>query len=140
MAEEEKKYYIRVHEALVEVPEKVYRAYHQEKRRGYTMNEKDQRNGLTSYDELDTDDLTGQEMIPDRNAISVEDIAIANIMRDKLHRCLALLPEGERKLLEKIYFSGMTERQAAQSLAIPQRTLHDRKVKALCKLRKMMNK
>ncbi len=46
---EEKKYYIRVPNALVEVSEEVYRVYHQEKRRGYTMNEKDQRNGLTSY-------------------------------------------------------------------------------------------
>ncbi len=38
---EEKKYYIRVPEALVEVSEEVYRAYHQEKRRGYTMDDKD---------------------------------------------------------------------------------------------------
>ena len=44
---EEKKYYIRVPEALVEVPEEVYRAYYQEKRRGRTVDEKEQRNGIT---------------------------------------------------------------------------------------------
>ncbi len=135
---ERKKYYIRVPEALVEVSEEVYRAYHQEKRRGYTMNEKDQRNGLTSYDELDTDELTGQEMIPDRDAVSVEDTAIANIMRSKLHRCLALLPEGERTLLEKIYFCNQSEYKVAQTLGIPRMTVHNRKARALCKLKKMM--
>ena len=53
MAEQEK-YYIRVpHGPLVEVTEEVYRAYHQEERRGRTLEEKDQRNGLVSYDGLD---------------------------------------------------------------------------------------
>ena len=45
MAEQEN-YYIRVpHGPLVEVAEEVYRAYHQEERRGRTLEEKDQRNG-----------------------------------------------------------------------------------------------
>ena len=51
----------------------MYRAYHQEERRGRTLEEKDQRNGLVSYDGLDTGELTGQEMIPDRESASVED-------------------------------------------------------------------
>jgi len=96
---EEKKYYIRVPESLVEVSEEVYRAYHQEKRRSYTVSEKDQRNGLTSYDELDTEGLTGEEMIPDREAVSVEDAAIAHIMRDKLRRCLSLLDKSDQELI-----------------------------------------
>ena len=56
---EEKKYYIRVPEALVEVSKDVYLAYHQEERRSRTVTEKDQRKGLAFYDELDTGDLTG---------------------------------------------------------------------------------
>ena len=78
---EHKKYYINVPGALVEVSEGVYFAYYQEKRRGRTLREKDERNGAVSYDGLDTPELTGQEMIPDRDAVSVEDAAIANIPR-----------------------------------------------------------
>ena len=77
---EQKKYYIHVPGALVEVSEDVYFAYYQEKRRGRTLREKDERNGAVSYDGLDTPELSGQEMIPDRDAVSVEDAAIANIL------------------------------------------------------------
>lgn len=115
---EEKKYYIRIPEALVEVTEEVYRAYHQEDRHGRTMEEKDQRNGLASYDELDTVELTGQEMIPDREAVSVEDAAIANIFRDKLRRCLALLSDSDRQLISALYFDGLSERKLSQKTGI----------------------
>ena len=47
-------------------PRVVYFAYYQEQRRGRTLREKDERNGAVSYDGLDTPELTGQEMIPDR--------------------------------------------------------------------------
>ena len=98
MAEQEK-YYIRVpHGPLVEVTEEVYRAYHQEERRGRTLEEKDQRNGLVSYDGLDTGELTGQEMIPDRESVSVEDAALGKVMLGRLRRCLALLEEPDREI------------------------------------------
>ena len=57
---EHKKYYINVPGALVEVSEGVYFAYYQEKRRGRTLREKDERNGAVSYDGLDPPELTGQ--------------------------------------------------------------------------------
>ena len=73
MAEQEN-YYIRVpHGPLVEVAEEVYRAYHQEERRGRTLEEKDQRNGLVSYDGLDTGELTGQD-INEQSIISLASI------------------------------------------------------------------
>lgn len=65
---EHKKYHNHVPGALVEASEGVYFAYYQEKRRGRTLREKDERNGAVSYDGLDTPELSGQEMIPDRNA------------------------------------------------------------------------
>ncbi len=68
---EEKKFYIRVPEALVEVPKEVYTAYYQEKRHGRTVDEKEQRNGTTSYDELDTEELTGEEMIPEGDSLAM---------------------------------------------------------------------
>ena len=137
---EEKKYYIRVPETLVEVTEEVYRAYHQEDRHGRTMEEKDQRNGLASYDELDTVELTGREMIPDREATGVEDAAIANLLRDKLHHCLALLPDSDRQLISALYFDGLSERKLSEKTGVHHMTIHSRKAAILRTLKKMMEK
>ena len=135
---EHKKYYINVPGALVEVSEGVYFAYYQEKRRGRTLREKDERNGAVSYDGLDTPELTGQEMIPDRDAVSVEDAAIASILCDKLHRCLSLLDEPDRQLIQDLYFEGLSERKYAKRVAIPQQTISDRKRRILARLKKLL--
>ena len=135
---EHKKYYIHVPGALVEVSEGVYFAYYQEKRRGRTLKEKDERNGAVSYDGLDTPELTGQEMIPDRDAVSVEDAAIANILRGELHRCLALLDEPDRLLIQALYFEGLSEREYSKKTGMHHMTIHSRKVAILRALKKMI--
>ena len=135
---EQKKYYIHVPGALVEVSEDIYFAYYQEKRRGRTLREKDERNGAISYDGLDTPELSGQEMIPDRDAVSVEDAAIANILRGELRRCLALLDEPDRQLIHALYFEGLSEREYAKRVVVPQRTINDRRHRALRKLKKLL--
>lgn len=135
---EHKKYYIHVPGALVEVSEGVYFAYYQEMRRGRTLREKDERNGAVSYDGLDTPELTGQEMIPDRDAVSVEDAAIANILRDRLYRCLATLDESDQQLIHALYFEGLSERKYAKRVGIPQRTINDRRRRALRKLKELL--
>ena len=135
---EQKKYYIHVPGALVEVSEDIYFAYYQEKRRGRTLREKDERNGAISYDGLDTPELSGQEMIPDRDAVSVEDAAIANILRGELRRCLALLDEPDRQLIHALYFEGLSEREYAKRVGVPQRTINYRRHRALRKLKKLL--
>ncbi|MCX4372198.1 MAG: sigma-70 family RNA polymerase sigma factor [Dysosmobacter sp.] len=138
MAEKEK-YYIRIpKKPLIEVTEEVYRAYYQEDRYSRTIVEKDQRNGLASYDELDTVELSGQEMIPDRTAASVEDAAIFCIMRSKLRRCLSLLEESDRELILALYFEGMSERAYSAEAGLHHMTVHNRKVRLLRQLKKMM--
>ncbi len=132
--------YIRIRGKLVEVTEDVYLSYYRQDRRARFSQEKHQKQGVVSFHDLDTDEMNGEDAIPDLNAPSVEETAIANVMAEQLHRCLALLPEGERTLLEKIYFLGMTERQAAQALGVPNMTVHNRKVQILRKLKKMMAK
>ena len=135
---EQKKYYIHVPGALVEVSEDIYFAYYQEKRRGRTLREKDERNGAISYDGLDTPERSGQERIPDRDAVSVEDAAIANILRGELRRCLALLDEPDRQLIHALYFEGLSEREYAKRVGVPQRTINDRRHRALRKLKKLL--
>ena len=135
---EHKQYYIHIPGSLVEVSESVYFAYYQEKRRNRTLEEKDERNGTVSYDGLDTPELSGQEMIPDRDAVSVEDPAIATILRDELHRWLALLDKPDRQLIQALYFEGLSERKYAKRVGIPQQTISDRKRRVLSRLKKFL--
>ncbi len=132
--------YIKIRGKLVAVTEEIYYTYYHMGRQRRTQAEKDGRRQVASYDALDTEDSLGIDLLVDRDSPSVEELAIANVMAEKLRRCLALLPEGERALLDKIYFSGQSEYAVAQTLGIPRMTVHNRKVKALCKLKKMMVK
>lgn len=134
------KYCIRIHNTLVPVTQEIYQAYYGGKRQEKTLIEKDERNGVVSYDAMDTAGIVGEDMIPDPTNFSVEDYVVASIMREKLHRCLALLSEKERTLMEALYFEGLSERQLSERTNTPQRTVHDRKVKTLHKLKKMMDK
>lgn len=111
---EKKTYIVRVQGTVVEVTEEVYRAYHSIERHLLTVDEKDARNGKVLYSDLDTDELLGEDMIPDRNSVGVEDAAIAHILYDQLHRALNLLSPTEQKLIHEIYFQGLSERQIAK--------------------------
>ncbi len=83
---EERKYRIRVDGILVDVSKEVYRAYYSIERHTRTLDEKDIRNGKVLYSDLDTDELLGEDMIPDMTSERVEDSAIYSILREKLHQ------------------------------------------------------
>lgn len=130
--------YIKIRGELVEVTEDIYYVYHHMGRKPRTQAEKESRHLVASYDALDTEECLGVDLLVDNNSPSVEEMAITNVMIEKLHRSLALLPESERSLLEQIYFCGLTEREIAQSLGISQNAVNKRRHKALAHLRKIM--
>ena len=133
---EDKKYIIIIRGNQVEVSREIYQAYYGMERHTRTLDEKDQRHGLVRYSNLDTPELSGEAMIPDHNAVSTEDAAIAHILCDKLHRCLKLLPKGDQKLLNAIYFEGLSERELAEQSGVPQSTINDRRRRAILRLKK----
>jgi RNA polymerase sigma factor (sigma-70 family) len=136
----EKKYYIRVPEALVEVTEEVYKAFWRMERHDKTLEEKDDRNHVFSYDALDTDDMLGAELIPDQSLSSMEDQVIAEIMAAKLRRCIALLPEEDQKLIQAIYYDGLSEEAVGQKFGISQPAISKKKDRILQKLQKFFNR
>ena len=73
----DKRYYIRVPEARVEVSEEVYKAFWSMERHSRTLKEKDVRNHVFSYDAFDTDDMLGAELFPDKTTSNFEDQIIA---------------------------------------------------------------
>ena len=133
------KYYIRVKNTLVEVTREVYLAFYRFERQERNQQEKEKRNHVISYDAWDTGERTGQELLALPDEANVEELAIAAIMSEKLHRCLRLLPEAEQRIIHDIYFEGKTETETAKTLAIPL-TLHYRRDAILRKLRKMLNR
>lgn len=137
---EQRKYYIRVPEALVEVSKDLYSEYHRIERHLSTLEEKDARHGLVSLSGLDTRRASIEETIADQNTEPIEDQVIAKLMAAKLKRCINMLPSAERELIRAIYYDGMSERQVASKTGIHYMTLHSRKKKILGKLKKMMEK
>ena len=137
---EQKKYYIRVPEALVEVSKDLYSEYHKIERHLSTLKEKDARYGLVSLSSLETRRASIEETIPDRNAEPVEDQVVIKLMAVKLKRCINRLPSAERELIRAIYFEGMSERELAGKTGIHYMTLHSRKKKILRKLKNMLEK
>lgn len=135
---ENKKYMIMASGKLVEVSREVYCEYHRMDRRDRYLEERDQAHGKTLYSNLDTAEILGEEMIPDRNAASTEDAAIAHILCKKLHRCLDMLPEGDRQLIDALYFHGESERDYAKKAGLSQKGVNKRRHATLAKLKIFM--
>ena len=135
---ENQKYILMIDGAPVEVNREIYIEYHRMDRRDRYLEERDLAHGKTLYSNLDTVELLGEEMIPDSNAVNPEDAAIACILHEKLHQCLDLLSEGDRQLIDALYFQDKSERDYAKKVGISQKGVNKRRHAALAKLKIFM--
>jgi len=138
MADKEN-YYIPVEGKLVEVEEPVYTEYYRMGRRERNLEERDQENGVMSYDALDNNGLVGQEMFQDRERGTLEDMALAKELLEQLHRCIGMLPKAEQDLIHAIYFEGMRDTEYARKAKMSQSGVSRKHKKTLSKLRFLMN-
>lgn len=69
---------------------------------------------------------------------SMEDSAVKAVMIENMLNCLKLLSPQEQDLITKLFFEVLSEHQLARKTGIPRMTLHDRKIKILNKLKKLM--
>ncbi len=134
---EKKEYKIRINGTQVTVSREVYTVYYRTERHAAALKEKDARHGTTSYHALDTDERLGEELLRDPEA-SVEEQAIANLLREKLRRSIALLSKPEQELIRALYFEELTERQLSCRVGIPQQTINYKRRRILQKLKKLM--
>ncbi len=137
---DKKKYYIRMHGLLIEVSKELYTEYHYIDRQLKTLIEKDARNGVVSYNALDTSEASGEAMMPDRDTPSVEEQEIAEIMSKELRRCIALLTPPEQDLIHAIFYDEATEDEVGKMLGISQQAVSKRKERIIEKLRRLINK
>ena len=70
----------------------------------------------------------------------VDDAAIKTVMIEKMLICLKQLSTEEQELITALFFKGKSEHQVSREIGIAQRTIHDRKIKILAKLKKLMEK
>ena len=54
----------------------------------------------------------------------------------ELSRCLALLTDGERALVNALYFEGLTETEYGNRLGVKQQSINERKLRILKKIKK----
>ena len=137
---EEKKYYIKVHNELVEVGKEVYLTYYRMARKARWGDEKNQHNGTVLYSELGTSNLLAIEMFQDLHADSVEDIVIGHMMSEKLRRCLKLLSADEYKLIRRRYWDQISQSELASELQVSQQVISYREKQILGKLKKLLEK
>lgn len=63
---------------------------------------------------------------PDHRELLPEDNATLREMSDRVQQFVFNLPEEDRQIAEKLYFDDLSQREAAESLEIPRRTIRDR--------------
>ncbi|MBS7527118.1 sigma-70 family RNA polymerase sigma factor [Fusibacter paucivorans] len=69
---------------------------------------------------------------------NVEDMAIEAVMIAKLKESLGLLSAEELEMIHALFYQGLTEREYAKNVGIPQKTINDRKARILRKLKKLL--
>lgn len=137
---EKKEYRIKVQGQLAPVSEEVYLTYHRMKRRETYLEERDTTSGVFYYSALDTEGTNGEDVIPDLVSPRVEDLIMDKLIAEKLHQCLSQLTSKEQELIFLLFFQNKSERQVSDETGIPYMTIHDRKVKILRTLKKLLEK
>jgi RNA polymerase sigma factor (sigma-70 family) len=131
------KRFIPLHGMLMEVTEADYRSFYRDAERQKYLRKEADRAGEVSYNALDTDEMSGEDIIPETSPPPDEQVEDKLLVEDMLS-CFGRLDEADRRLLAAIYFNGKSERELARLLGIPRMTLNYRKSQALAKLKEMM--
>ena len=142
-------YFIHIDGQQVEVTKELYLVYYRSKRREryYEHDIKieraiyDETGNISGYmppkeDSFDRLMESGMEFPANQKA--VETMVADKLIIEALPEALDHLSAIERKLIDALYFQGMTERQYASTSGIPQQTIHDRKGRVLVKLKKFL--
>ncbi len=134
MADKEK-YIIKIQGNLIEVSEDVYYAYFRMERQERWQEEKKQEHEVVSYDALDNGETVGVEAIPDMASPSLEELAIAKELRDRLRHAVEALPKAERELIQAIYFEDISVSDYAHRIGLTHRGVNKQRKRILSKLK-----
>lgn len=84
--------------------------------------------------------LADQEMQFAGESESVEETVLRRLQYAQLHKAISLLSDDERELVDRLFFQGQTEREAAAEMGIYRNAVHKRKNRILGKLKNFLEK
>lgn len=56
---------------------------------------------------------------------------------DALRKAISVLPDADKALIRALFYDGLTEREYAKVTGLPQKTINNRKLAIIRKLRKL---
>ena len=136
---DKQKYFIRLHGKENEVSEDVYYAYYRMERQERWQEEKKQEHDVLSYDAMDNGETVGAEAIRDLEAPSMEELAIARELSERLRLIVAALPKAERELIQAIYFEEIPASDYAKQIGLTHRGVNKQREKILSKLKMLLD-
>ena len=84
--------------------------------------------------------LAGQEVQFASETEGVEEAVLRRLQYEQLHKAISLLSDDERELVDRLFFRGQTEREAAAEMGIYRNAIHKRKNRILEKLKNFLEK
>jgi DNA-directed RNA polymerase specialized sigma subunit len=136
--EQHNEYTLVVNKKRVTVTKEVYKAYYRCRDREKYLDKLAEENNISL--EGCAEKGISVEYIISSAKDSMEDEIILHDMITRLQRCLLQLNESERQLITSLFYCEKSEHQLAAETGIPRMTLHDRKIKILGKLKKLIEK
>ena len=136
---DDQKYMIKIQGDLIEVSEDVYYAYFRMDRQERWQEEKKQEHDVVSYDAMDNGETVGAEAIRDLEAPSMEELAIARELSERLRHIVAALPKAERELIQAIYFEDIPVSDYAKRIGLTHRGVNKQRKKILSKLKMLLD-
>ena len=133
------KRFIPLHGMLMEVSHKDYKEFYRKRRRQKYLQEEAIRAAEVSYNALDSEDMSGEEIIVDLSP-PVDECVVDKLCLEKMRQCFNQLPEDDRTLINALYFDGKSETETAELFSISQQAVSKRKHKILKKLKEMLSK
>ena len=131
------KFFISLHDMLMEVDEAYYIEFYREQRREKYLRERAIEKGDVYYNSLDTEDFCGEEILIDPDEDVAEQV-MDKLMIEKLHSVLPLLSEDEYVLIHKHYFENIPETELAKFYGVSQQAISKRMLKTRAKLKNLI--
>ena len=122
---------------IMEVSEKEYIGFYRNKRRQKYLDEQRRDNGDVSYDALNSDEFSGEDILiaeqPD-----VCDTIVESIMTDKLRKAILKLTDEEQLLIYRHYYAGISGTDLAEIYGVSQQAISKRIAKIRAKLKNLL--
>lgn len=102
------------------------------------INQKDQTITTIPSREDSLERLAEQEVQFAADTEGVEETVLRRLQYAQLHKAISLLSDDERELVDRLFFQGQTEREAAAEMGIYRNAVHKRKNRILEKLKNFL--